>query len=86
MEKKFKIYPPMMPNSVRFETGGSTKQDGIKSQEVFDIAEFTQEEAEEFAKLIHDTFLEHYKIRKENLQKEAIYSKHILFNKIQNKC
>ena len=64
MEKKFKVYPPMMPNFVRFEMRDGTKQDGIKSQEGFDIAKFTQEEAEEFAKLMHDTFIEHYKKRK----------------------
>jgi hypothetical protein len=65
MEKLFKIIPPKMPNFVRFEKEAQLKQDGFKVDEGFDIANFTEEEALEFAELMKREFLEHYQNRKE---------------------
>jgi hypothetical protein len=64
MEKKFKILPPSMPNFVRFEKKPSPKGEGIKMEEGFDIADFTEDEAFEYAELMRVTFIEHYNNRK----------------------
>jgi len=64
MEKRFKVIPPMMPNFVRFEKEPKLRQEGFKVDEGFDIANFTKEEADEFAVLMHDKFLEHWEKRK----------------------
>jgi len=64
MEKLFKIIPPKMPNFVSFEKEAQLKQDGFKVDEGFDIANFTENEALEFAELMKREFLEHYKNRK----------------------
>lgn len=67
MEKSFKVLLPMMPNYVRFEKPPGLKQDGIKSEEAFDIANFTFEEAEEFAALMFQAFMEHWEKRRSKL-------------------
>ena len=64
MEKRFKIIPPKMPNFVRFEKEAQLRQDGFKVNEGFDIANFTEKEALEFAELMKREFLEHYQRRK----------------------
>lgn len=64
MEKRFKVLPPMMPNFVRFKQEAGLRQDGFKVDNGFDIADFTQQEAEEFADLMRQTFMEHYAKRK----------------------
>lgn len=64
MEKRFKVLPPSMPNFVRFEKESQLKQDGFKVDEGFDIKNFTEKEAEEFAELMKQTFLKHYHTRK----------------------
>ena len=66
MEKKFKVLPPTMPNFVRFETPAGKKQDGFKTGQVYDIANFTEEEAISFADLMREEFLNHWKRRKMN--------------------
>lgn len=60
MEKKFEVLPPMMPNFVRFKKEAGLRQDGFKVDEGFDIANFTKEEAEEFAQLMKTTFMLHW--------------------------
>ena len=64
MKKLFKILPPKMPNFVRFEKKAQLRQDGFKVDEGFDIANFTEKEALEFAELMKREFLEHYQRRK----------------------
>ena len=68
MKKKINIIPPKMPNFVRFEKPSNLKQEGFKVDEGFDIANFTEKEALEFAKLMKRTFLEHYQSRKARKQ------------------
>ena len=58
-----------MPNFVRFKKEAGLKQDGFKIDEGFDIADFTEQEAKEYAKLMYDTFLKHWKERKNKLIK-----------------
>ncbi len=53
-----------MPNFVRFEKPPGLRQDGIKTNEGFDIAHFTKKEAEDFAELMYRTFMEHWEKRK----------------------
>lgn len=65
MKKEFKIIPPTMPNFVRFEKAPQLRQDGYKVDEGFDIKNFTQEEAEEFAELMKTEFMKHWKSRTE---------------------
>lgn len=64
MEKKFKVLPPSMPNFVRFEKEVGLRQDGFKIDEGFDIADFTEEEAKEYAELMRVSFLIHWANRK----------------------
>ena len=64
MEKRFKILPPKMPNFVRFEKEAQPRQNGFKVDGGFDIANFTEKEALEFAELTKREFLEHYQRRK----------------------
>jgi hypothetical protein len=64
MEKRFKILPPKMPNFVRIKKEAQLRQDGFKVNEGFDIANFTENEALEFAELMKREFLEHYQRRK----------------------
>lgn len=70
MEKKFEVLPPMMPNYVRFKQEAGLRQDGFKVDNGFDIADFTQHEAEEYADLMRKTFMEHCAKRK--AQKSAL--------------
>lgn len=64
MEKIFKVLPPKMPNFVRFEKSAVIKKDGLKEDDWYDIANFTKQEAEDFAELMYRTFIEHYEKRK----------------------
>ena len=65
MEKTFKIRPTKMPNYVYFERDEKQlKQDGFKTEQGFDIANFTEKEALEFAESMKRQFLEHYQNRK----------------------
>lgn len=68
MEKKFEVMPPTMPNFVRFKKEGVLGF-GYKLDEGFDIASFTLDEAKEYAKLMHDAFLEHWRKRVELISK-----------------
>ena len=64
MQKQFELLPPTMPNYVRFKKEAGRRQDGFKSDQGFDIANFTREEAEEYAELMKVTFLKHWEERK----------------------
>jgi hypothetical protein len=66
MEKRFEVLPPTMPNFVRFKHEPQLRQDGFKVNEGFDIANFTKEEADEFAQLMYDSFLTHWRKRRES--------------------
>jgi hypothetical protein len=69
MEKRFEVLPPLMPNYIGIKKEAALKQDGFKADQGFDIANFTKEEAEEYADLMRKTFIEHWKARKERLGK-----------------
>lgn len=64
MNKLFEVLPPSMPNFVRFKKEAGLKQGGFKVDEGFDIANFTKQEAEEYAELMYRTFMEHWAERK----------------------
>lgn len=64
MQKLFEVLPPTMPNFVRFKMEAALRQDGFKVDEGFDIANFTEEEAKEYAELMSKTFMKHWEQRK----------------------
>lgn len=66
MEKKFEVPPPTMPNYARFKQKAGLKQDGCKITEGFPIADFTEEEAKEYAELMRNAFMEHYRTMQAN--------------------
>jgi hypothetical protein len=68
MKKLFEVLPPSMPNFVRFKKEHQLKQDGFKVDEGFDIANFTEQEANDYADLMRSTFIQHWKDRKERLK------------------
>ncbi len=70
MKKHFEVLPPTMPNFVRFKQEAGLRQGGFKVNDGFDIADFTQQEAEEFADLMRQTFMEHYSNRKQSKLKQ----------------
>ena len=61
MEKKFKLLPPTMPNFISMETPVGKRQDGIGEPRRISIAEFSEEEAEQYGELMKQTFIEHCK-------------------------
>ena len=64
MKKPLKVIPPEMPNFVRLEQDVIV-QSGIEHvfTEGIDIINFTEKEALEFADLMKNTFLAHYRDR-----------------------
>lgn len=67
MKKGFEILPPIMPNFVRFKKDQpGLRQDGIKFEEGFPIANFTKEEAEEYAELMKVTFMKHWEAKQDS--------------------
>lgn len=66
MKIEKKIIPPKMPNFVRFEKKAGLRQDGIKLDDGFDIANFTESEAKDFAELMKTEFMAHWEFRKNN--------------------
>lgn len=63
MKKDFKVLPPTMPNFARIETCSG------RNDHTIPIANFTKEEAEEYAELMKQTFINHWKKRKEHENK-----------------
>lgn len=63
MEKKFKLLPPQMPNFITYDTGViGKKQDGFNANgNTLPVASLSESEAMEYAELMKNTFLEHYK-------------------------
>jgi hypothetical protein len=66
MEKKNKILPPLMPNFYKIEERYGTKQQGFTTSTGYDIKDFTEDEAKEYAQMMYNTFLKHWKTRKTN--------------------
>ena len=59
MMKGFEINPPIMPNFLIVKTEPGRRQDGIKDTSI-PVSSLTREEAEEFAELMKQTFLQHW--------------------------
>lgn len=62
MKKEFKILPPQMPDYIDYETGViGRKQDGINpSGNRIPIESLSESEANEYAELMKNTFLEYW--------------------------
>ena len=60
MNIKFELLPPTMPNFATIKQKFGLKQDGSKVDNKISIADFTRQEAEEYAQLMYKTFLEHW--------------------------
>jgi hypothetical protein len=65
MERKFKLLPPSMPNFVFYEVVPKPREGGFSSNNKFSITDLTEEEAEEFGELMKQTFIEHWKNKKQ---------------------
>lgn len=65
MKIQFEILPPDMPNYVRFKNEPVLKQQGFKVAEGFDIKNFSEGEAKEFANFMYDTFMQHWRDRRD---------------------
>ena len=62
MKKEFELLPPTMPSSVRYKVPGSNRQNGFDPENNrFPVSELTEKEAEEFAELMKQTFLQHWR-------------------------
>jgi len=65
MEQQLKIIPPTMPNFFRYEMPVGQRQDGFKENSGTPIEELSEEEANEFAEMMKQEFLKHWKERKQ---------------------
>lgn len=65
MEKKFKLLPPIMPNFISFEVAPGKRQDGFSPEKnKISITDLSYSEAIEYAELMKNTFMDHYKLKK----------------------
>lgn len=64
MEKKLKLLPPMMPNFISIERPIGQRQDGFNLNFKIDILELSEEEVVEYGELMKQTFIEHWKNKK----------------------
>lgn len=62
MELKFKLLPPTMPNFIRvdFPSTGK-KEDGFGSGPSIHVGDLTEEQATEYADLMRETFIKHWR-------------------------
>lgn len=67
MEKTFKLNPPIMPNFISVDTGKKLRQEGFIPGLTIPVKDLSKEEAEEFAELMKQTFIEHWE--KQQLKK-----------------
>jgi hypothetical protein len=70
MQKILKIRPPMMPNFFQYEMPAGKKQDGIKFDHAIPIEELDEEEANEFAEMMKQEFLKHWRNRKQSKEEQ----------------
>lgn len=61
-ENQLEVIPPEMPSHVRFRSKAQGSKKDLDRE--YDIALFTQKEAEEFAEIIKKEFLNNYQVRK----------------------
>lgn len=67
MDKLLKVLPPPMPNFFQYEMPPIKKQDGVQVQffpHSIPIEEFSEEEANEFAEMMKQEFLKHWRNKK----------------------
>ena len=60
MNKEFKLLPPTMPNYISIEQSIKQRQDGFNPFTI-SVSELSFEEAEQYAELIKQSFIEHHK-------------------------
>lgn len=65
MEKKFKLTVSSMPNFISIERPAGLRQEGFSEGFKIDIVELTESEANEYAELMKNSFIEHYNNRKQ---------------------
>lgn len=65
MDITFKFNPPIMPDNITYDTGiPGRKQDGYNpGSNSIPVKNLSQEQAEQYAELMKQTFLEHWKTR-----------------------
>lgn len=66
MKIDFELLPPTMPNFISYKTNPGRRQDGFKSDKVIPVSSLTKEQAEEYAELMKQTFLNHWQNKTTN--------------------
>lgn len=65
MEIKVKLLPPTMPNFIGYESPAKPRQEGFKLDGAcMAVSDLTNEQAEEYAELMKQTFLNHHANKK----------------------
>lgn len=66
MDKVLKIAPPLMPNFFHYEIPPGSREDGFKLTHFIPINELSESEANEFAEMMKQEFIKHWKSKKNN--------------------
>ena len=64
MKYELELNPPLMPNFITFKAKVGKKEDGFKPSSAIPISDLTEEQAIEYAELMKQTFINHWKLRK----------------------
>lgn len=64
MDKILKIAPPLMPNFFHYEMAPVKRQEGFKLNHEIPISELSEEEAYEFAEMMKQEFIKHWRNKK----------------------
>lgn len=62
MNYNIELLPPMMPDFISIKTPPGSRQDGINFENnKIPVSQLTTEQAEEYAELMKQTFIQHHK-------------------------
>lgn len=65
MEKSFKLNPPLMPNYITYGSGVVKREDSFRQAATIAVQDLTEQEAIEYAELMKQAFIEHWKNKTE---------------------
>jgi hypothetical protein len=66
MDKILKINPPLMPNFFQYQMPPGKREDGFKFNHSIPIGELSEEEAYEFADMMKNEFIKHWRSKTSN--------------------
>lgn len=64
MTKNFKLLPPTMPNFLFIEMPPRPRQEGVSFDNKIPITDLSEQEATEYAELMKQAFINHWKNKK----------------------